>query len=168
MKKIKSLLAILLITLSMFCLSSCDFNLFPTRAESANKITSIKLIGDNEVVANEFKYSNYTIEITYKDGTTSTTPMIADNLSDEDKEKLKQYGTHTITVIYDDFTYEFEITVTKNADSTIVITEDGLKLEYDKDKDTYSVLTYTGSSVNLTIPQKYNEKLVTKIVPSAF
>lgn len=88
---------------------------------------SIAVTGTDEIYLDEFDYADYTITVTYSDGTTQMLPLTAQYLSADDQAKLTTAGKHTITVNYQDLTTTFTVRLNNRevldltfADATVV------------------------------------------------
>jgi len=60
----------------------------------------------------KFDYDDFTLLLTYSDGTTEYVPLTEDMLSEYDKLQLKSPGKHTLSVTYENKTVNFTVTVT--------------------------------------------------------
>ncbi|MCQ2602553.1 MAG: hypothetical protein MJ193_01355, partial [Clostridia bacterium] len=129
MRKQKLLFLILVLLVGLAIFAACN------RTE-VNNATSISIIGGKEVIAiGEFYYEDYSLAVTYVDGTTKIVALTEDMLPATEKIKLLQEGKHTLTVSAFGQTCEFGIEVKRR-------TIDNATFEYMSNATNYVQATY--------------------------
>lgn len=104
-----------------------------------NSVTSIVLLDSQEEIVVEvgkFNYDDYKFSVNYSNGTKKEIVLTEDMISDYDKLKLYQVGKQTITIKYENFSYEMNITVQRTSlddivfeDKTVVYTGESVVME---------------------------------------
>ncbi len=94
----------LLVLTCLFCpliMISCSYD----------KVVSISVSGNPEILVGDFDYEDYTVEVTYESGTVKTVPLEKSMLSVDDNLKFFAEGEQTLTVNYLGCTCKFGLNV---------------------------------------------------------
>lgn len=103
-------------------------------------VTSIVLLNTEDAIVVEvgkFNYDDYKFNVTYSNGTSKQITLAQDMIDDYDKLKLYQVGEQTITVKYENFSYDMKITVKRASLDDVEFND--------------KVVTYTGESVTMEV-----------------
>lgn len=103
-------LTILSMCCGILCLAGCAEERFATGITLKDYSSEAPL----EFSIGKFPYSDYTVTITYTDGTTEEVTLTEDMVSETDKLKFYQEGRHTVTVAYMGAETSVEILVARN------------------------------------------------------
>jgi len=145
---IVALLMIFAFTQVMF-LSSC-------KIEEVN-LESMELIegAPTEFVIGDFKYSEYSFLVTYKDGESKTIVLTQDMLSSEDYLKTYRDGTHTLTARYLNMSCEITVTAKRFTFPSDITLQDST-VTYDGEAHGLEVIGALPEGTTITFPDGNN------------
>lgn len=107
LRRISSIICALLF---LVFVSSCEFEPILVKVY----IPELMYEENNVFLKDEFKLENYEIVLSYDNYLVERLPLSKDMLKEGDFEKLNTPGTHSITVLYEDFSIVLTITIVEN------------------------------------------------------